>query len=326
MEYMYCVVCGLNIPMGAYAAHVRDHARPAVVVSLPLAHLLTADAAAAAAAHHHHQHHLPDHLPQQPPPDHYQDHHRPADAVEDVDMYSILMHMALVQPERVIDGVGMGVAIADVGLGGGGGGGVASTYDIADGLGGGVASTYAIADGMGGGVASTYAIADGLGGGVASTYEDMHRRLQWEQTMQWQWELELQTHDDEDDEDEEYDDSIVNEIEYHVRFGWPVFADEPQGPPPMTAAEVERAVGELDEAQARAMPLDDMCPICLESMCELRNGALGRMRECGHTFCKSCITKWLTHERSLRRCPVCKGHTRPTGESAEPAGERGEDT
>lgn len=71
----------------------------------------------------------------------------------------------------------------------------------------------------------------------------------------------------------------------------------------MTATEVNEALDTVPDAQALALPPDELCPVCLDAMHEMKNGVLSRVRACGHTFCERCITRWLLRARS---CPVCK--------------------
>jgi hypothetical protein len=50
---------------------------------------------------------------------------------------------------------------------------------------------------------------------------------------------------------------------------------------------------------------DDMCPICWSGQGEAaghNHGLFATLRQCGHTFCASCIRKWWQRHST---CPVC---------------------
>lgn len=54
------------------------------------------------------------------------------------------------------------------------------------------------------------------------------------------------------------------------------------------------------EVEACSINVDDICPICRESMVEKNLPCLKTL--CSHLFCKQCLTTWLS---SNKKCPIC---------------------
>uniref|UniRef100_A0A0N5BGV1 RING-type E3 ubiquitin transferase n=1 Tax=Strongyloides papillosus TaxID=174720 RepID=A0A0N5BGV1_STREA len=50
------------------------------------------------------------------------------------------------------------------------------------------------------------------------------------------------------------------------------------------------------------MVIASSCPICFEDMKSNNAGALS----CGHTYCYTCISEWLTKFSPMLICPICK--------------------
>uniref|UniRef100_A0A0K0G185 RING-type domain-containing protein n=1 Tax=Strongyloides venezuelensis TaxID=75913 RepID=A0A0K0G185_STRVS len=50
------------------------------------------------------------------------------------------------------------------------------------------------------------------------------------------------------------------------------------------------------------MVITSSCPICFEDMKSDNAGALS----CGHTYCYTCISEWLTKFSLVLICPICK--------------------
>ena len=73
--------------------------------------------------------------------------------------------------------------------------------------------------------------------------------------------------------------------------------------PPLSAEEIEASLSRVPEADASALPDEEMCPICLSSLnCR---STVSRIGTCRHAFCDPCIRTWLSTPRGAH-CPVCK--------------------
>ncbi|KAH9923278.1 uncharacterized protein B0H18DRAFT_1120542 [Fomitopsis serialis] len=65
-------------------------------------------------------------------------------------------------------------------------------------------------------------------------------------------------------------------------------------------------VAALPVLRPRSVPHEDDCAICCQSLQEIRNEAraIVKLPQCGHVFCKACISEWMHIGRGS--CPMCR--------------------